>query len=94
MLYLVVCAAGPASEVATLVAEARATGWDVRLFATPSAVKFLDLPTLESQTGHPVRSADRDPDQPRASTPRADAIIVAPATYNTINKLATGIADS
>jgi hypothetical protein len=60
--------------------------------ATPSAVSFIDLNALEKQTGGPVRSQHRAPDDPRS--PKADAIIIAPATFNTINRLANGIADN
>jgi phosphopantothenoylcysteine synthetase/decarboxylase len=88
VLHVVVCAAGPASEVDTLVTAAQATGWDVHLFATPAALEFLDLLALEALTGHPVRSSHRGDGQARGSTPHADAIIVAPASFNTINKLA------
>ena len=94
VLYLVVCGAGPAGEVGTLVTAAQADGWQVHLIATPAGLEFLDVAALESQTGQPVRFAYRDPDRPRRSAPPADAIIVAPATYNTINKLAYGVADN
>ena len=61
--------------------------------ATPAAVEhFLDPPALTALTGHPVRSTYRTPDT--GPLPRADAVIVAPATYNTINKWAAGIADN
>lgn len=40
----------------------------------------------------PVRSTYQRPGQPRSRPP--DAIIVAPATYNTINKWASGISDT
>jgi transposase-like protein len=50
------------------------------------------VPKLEAQTGRPVRSEYRSPGEPKS--PRADAIIVAPATYNTINKWANGISDT
>lgn len=45
-----------------------------------------------SPRDRPVRSQYRKPSEPKS--PRADAIIVAPATYNTINKFAQGIADT
>ena len=70
----------------------RTTGWTVQIVATPSALDFIDVPELEQQTGRPVRSQYRKPHEPKP--PRADAIIVAPATYNTINKFAQGIADT
>ncbi len=72
--------------------HAQDEGWSVQVIATPAAVSFIDTEDLEKQTGRPVRSQHRSPGQPRS--PRADAIIVAPATFNTINKLANGIADN
>jgi phosphopantothenoylcysteine synthetase/decarboxylase len=92
VLYIIVCAAGPAGEVGTLVKLAQDDGWTVQLIATPPALDFIDVPALEQQTGRPVRSRYRKPGEPRS--PRADAIIVAPATYNTINKFAQGISDT
>ncbi|SEG79418.1 Flavoprotein [Nonomuraea solani] len=92
VLYLVVCAAGAAADVGRLVVMAQDQGWIVQIVATPSALDFIDVPGLERRTGRPVRSRYRKPHEPKP--PRADAIIVAPATYNTINKFARGIADT
>ncbi|AEV84694.1 flavoprotein [Actinoplanes sp. SE50] len=92
VLYIIVCAAGPAGEVGKLVTLAQDEGWTVQIIATPSALDFIDVPALEEQTGRPVRSRYRKPDEPKS--PRADAIIVAPATFNTINKFAQGVADT
>ncbi|WP_328472419.1 flavoprotein [Actinoplanes sp. NBC_00393] len=92
VLYVIVCAAGPAGEVDRLVALAQDDGWTVQIVATPSALEFIDTAALAKQTGRPVRSRYRRPSEPKP--PRADAIIVAPATYNTINKFAQGIADT
>lgn len=92
LLYVIVCAAGPATHVGRLVDLAHVRGWHVQLIATPAALDFLDIPAIEAKTGRPLRSRYRSPDQPRS--PRADAIIVAPATYNTINKWALGISDT
>jgi phosphopantothenoylcysteine synthetase/decarboxylase len=66
----------------------------VQVIATPAALGFIDPQTIETQTGLPVRSVYRQPDQPRRSAPPPDAVIVAPATFNTINKLAAGISDN
>ncbi|MGH3796489.1 MAG: flavoprotein [Pseudonocardiaceae bacterium] len=93
VLYLVICAAGPARRIDVMVKLAQAEGWLVYCLATPAAVEhFLDVPALAELTGHPVRTTYRTSDE--ESLPRADAIIVAPATYNTINKWAAGIADN
>jgi phosphopantothenoylcysteine synthetase/decarboxylase len=92
VLYAIVCGAGPAAEVGQLVSLAQQRDWDVQVIATPAALDFIDVPSLEAQTGRPVRSQYRKPGQPRS--PKADAIIVAPATYNTINKWAAGTSDT
>lgn len=66
---------------------------DVCVIATPHAVKFVDIPLLEQLTGHPVRSEYKRPEDPDI-LPRADAFVVLPATFNTLNKLAQGITDT
>ncbi|BAL91295.1 putative flavoprotein [Actinoplanes missouriensis 431] len=91
-LYLIVCATGPAPGAGELVTLSQRAGWDVQVVATPLALDFLDLAAIEEQTGRPVRSRYRLPSEPKP--PRPEAIIVAPASYNTINKFALGIADT
>jgi phosphopantothenoylcysteine synthetase/decarboxylase len=93
ILHLVVCAGGAAPGVHLLAAAAVAEGWDVWVIPTPSAVDFVDADRLASITGHPARARWRRPGE-AGSLPAADAAIVAPATYNTINKWAAGIADT
>ncbi|MGM1063670.1 flavoprotein [Saccharothrix sp. Mg75] len=93
VLYLVICGAGPARRVDVAVELAQDAGWAVRCLATPAAVEhFLDLDELHRLTGHPVRTDYHR--QGRPSLPPADAVIVAPATYNTVNKWAAGTADT
>lgn len=92
VLAVIVCGAGPASEVGKLVKLVHQRGWTVQLIATPAALQFLDTADLETLTGSPVRSQYRSPGEPRS--PKADAVIVAPATYNTICKCAQGISDT
>jgi len=92
VLTVIVCGAGPASEVGQLAKLAQEHGWTVQVVATPAALDFLDIPAIEALTGSPVRSQYRKAGEPRSRS--ADAIIVAPATYNTINKWAQGISDT
>ncbi|MGH3341445.1 MAG: flavoprotein [Carbonactinosporaceae bacterium] len=96
VLYLIVCGAGPASHAGRPVERAHARGWDVHVIATPAALDFVDLPALEAQTGHPLRSRYTRPGKASStrSLPHAHAIVVAPATYNTINKWASGVSDT
>jgi phosphopantothenoylcysteine synthetase/decarboxylase len=63
------------------------------VLTTPSGRRFADVPALEQATGHPVRSQYKDPGEPDV-LPAPDAIILAPATVNTINKWAAGICDT
>jgi len=93
VLYLMVCAAGPAAHIDVMIKLAVNEGWSVHCVATPAAVEhFLDLHALEALTGHSVRTDHQRTGQP--ALPKADAVIVAPATYNTINKWAAGVADT
>ena len=92
-LQIVVCAAGVATDVGKLITAVQERHWDVSVVATPQGLSFLDAEAVEAQTGHPIRSAWRTPDQPRPTRP-ADAIAVAPATFNTVNKWAAGISDN
>ncbi|MGW6393056.1 flavoprotein [Streptomyces sp. NPDC055103] len=92
-VYVVVCAAGIASDVGKLITAAQERGWEVVVVATPQGLGFLDSRVIENQTGYPIRSAWRSPGDAR-SYPRADAIAVAPATFNTVNKWAAGFADN
>jgi hypothetical protein len=93
VLYLVVCAAPPARDVYVLVDLAQKAGWDTCVVATPRAFQWIDAPGLSERTGHPVRYDYKLPGEPDL-LPLPDAIIVAPATFNTINKWAAGISDT
>jgi phosphopantothenoylcysteine decarboxylase len=93
VLYVIACAAPPARDVGRLVAAAQRKGWTTCLIATPSAVRFLDGAALAAQTGYPVRSEYKNPGEPDL-LPAPDAVIVAPATVNTISKWAAGICDT
>ena len=92
MLSVIVCGAGPATEIGILVQLALDRGWTVQVIATPAALEFFDQAAIERLTGNPVRSQYSKPGSPRSRIP--DAIIVAPATYNTVNKWAQGTSDT
>ena len=93
VLYVVACGARPAADLPPFVAEMREAGWDVCVIATPDGLKFIDRMKLEALTGHPVRSEYKQPDEPDVLPP-ADAFVIAPATFNTVNKLAHGSSDT
>ena len=93
VLYVVACGGPPARELPDFVGFAREQGWDVCVIATPDGTKFLDTARLADQTGHQVRSQYKNPDEPDVLPP-ADAFVVAPATFSTINRWALGISDT
>lgn len=93
VLYAIACGAPPTREMSTLIRLAQADGWDVCVVLTPMATNFADVPDLEALTGHPVRSQYKMPGTADVLPP-PDAMIVAPATINTINKWAEGISDT
>jgi phosphopantothenoylcysteine synthetase/decarboxylase len=94
-LSLIVCGAGPAPRVGALIDLARSAGWTVQVIATAAAVPMIDLAAIEAKTGAPVRTDySGNGTGRRVHSSAADAVILAPATYNTINKLAVGINDT
>jgi phosphopantothenoylcysteine synthetase/decarboxylase len=93
VLYIIACGGRPAGQLPAFVSFAQEQRWDVCVIATPDGTKFLDSAQLADLTGHPVRSQYKDPDEPDVLPP-ADAFVVSPATFNTINKSAQGISDT
>lgn len=91
-LYLVITGAPLARRVGTAVNAAMGRGWAPVVIATEAALGWLD-PTPLRDRGVPVLTDHRSPMEPKRQPP-ADAVLVAPATFNTVNKLAGGIADS
>lgn len=80
-----------------LVEPAIERGWRVAVTFTPTAGAWLrrigEVAELERLTGLPVRDRPRFPDQARPH-PQADCFVLAPASANTVAKLATGIGDN
>ncbi|SNT65961.1 Flavoprotein [Asanoa hainanensis] len=93
VLYAICCGSPVSRGVGRLVDLAKQRGWDVCVVTTPDGRKFVDVAALAGLTGHPVRSFYKNPGDPDV-LPAADAIVVAPATVNTVNKWAVGIADT
>lgn len=92
-LALVACGAPLAARLHDVAALAVDTGWLVRVVATPSAMSWVDAGQVEKVTGFPVLVEQRQPGQAKRFPPPA-AVIVCPATFNTVNKLAAGIMDT
>ncbi|MFC8717562.1 flavoprotein [Kitasatospora sp. NPDC057198] len=95
VVYLFGSAAGVVTGIGGAVRAGLARGWDVALGLTPVAREWLAerVPEWEELTGHPVKSAYRRPGQPDVLPP-ADAVLFAPATFNSVNSLALGLTSS
>src|SRR6516162_7377185 len=93
VLYLIVCAAPPAQQTQEVVPLLQAAGWDVCVIATPQAARWMDTQTIAELSGHIVRTDYKLPWE-ADPLPKADTMLVMPATFNTINKWAQGIGDT
>ena len=97
VLYLVACGAPPTAELLShpeAIPGLQADGWTVCVVCTPTGERFLDSAAAVSiATGYPIRVEPRLPGEPDV-LPSPDAVLVAPATFNTLNKWALGISDT
>jgi hypothetical protein len=93
VLYLVSCGGRPAGYLEPFILRMQSAGWHLCVIATPSALKFMDSDAIAGLTGHTVRYDYKQPNEPDALPP-ADAFMIAPATFNTINKMASGSSDT
>lgn len=92
-LALVVCGAPLATRCHDVAARAVAAGWIVRVVATPAAMDWIDAGQVKDVTGFAVLGQQRQPGQAKRFPPPAQ-VVVCPATFNTVNKLAAGIMDN
>jgi hypothetical protein len=53
----------------------------------------MNCDVIADITGHKVRSDYKQPDEPDVLPP-PDAFVIAPATFNTINKMTSGVSDT
>lgn len=92
VVHLIGCGARPTRDLPEFAAALRNVGWDTCVIPSPVGRRFLDLGEAEELSGRAVRW-DFDPDDV-TELPRAQMVAVAPASFNTITKLAAGIADT
>jgi len=98
MVFIVVGVTGGIAAYKTvhLVRLLVKDGHEVHVVPTDDAVRFVGLPTWEAISRHPVTTSVHD-DVARvrhvALGQAADLVIVAPATANTLAKMAAGLAD-
>ncbi len=87
-----------AYKASELVRSLRTAGHEVRVVATENALRFISPLTLQTLSGHPVRSDLFSLTQESEIShiqlaDWAEVAVVAPATANVLAKLAVGIAD-
>lgn len=97
-ILLCVCGGIAAYKAADLVRRLRDASADVRVAMTDNAQRFVGAQTFQALSGGPVRTSLWDPAAEAAMghielARWADRIVVAPATANTLAKLAHGFAD-
>jgi phosphopantothenoylcysteine decarboxylase/phosphopantothenate--cysteine ligase len=97
-IVLAVCGGIAAYKVADLTSKLVQAGAGVTVVMTPDAGKFVTPLTFEALSGRKVLSdpwvlQDSSDPQHIALTERADLMLVAPATANTIAKIAHGLCD-
>ena len=97
-LLLCVCGGIAAYKAADLVRRLRDAGCDVQVAMTDNALRFVGATTFQAVSGRPVRQSlwDEAAEAAMGHIELArwpDAIVIAPATANTLAKLAHGFAD-
>lgn len=97
-ILLCVCGGIAAYKAVELVRRLRDAGAQVQVAMTDNALRFVGAPTFQAVSGLPVRTSLWDAAAEAAMghielARWAERIVVAPATANTIAKLAHGVAD-
>ena len=92
VLYLGVSAVPGADRTIQRIRSEQDAGWEVCLLATERALYWFDAEEAEAISGHPIQSRMRHYGEPLFE-PLGNAMVVAPAGFNTINKIALGLAD-
>jgi phosphopantothenoylcysteine synthetase/decarboxylase len=93
-VYLVASAAPPVLQIEKFVNPLHTEGWTVCVIATPTAASWIDLDALAATTGCLTRVHARPPRQQEESLPRAEAVVAAPVTFNSLNKWSAGFSDT
>ncbi|RCW45128.1 flavoprotein [Halopolyspora algeriensis] len=93
VVYLVACSAPPVRELAEPLSLLHEAGWSACVILTPIAASWIDIAGLEAETAVPVRVHPRLPHE-QDPLPKADAVLAAPLTFNSLNKIAGGISDT
>ena len=86
-----------AYKVCSLIRLYKKAGANVRVVVTPNALKFVTKLTLQSLSNNDIYVEQFDIDEYKPehiALTKADIFVIAPATANTIGKIANGICDN
>ena len=86
-----------AYKICSLIRLYKKAGANVRVVVTPNALKFVTKLTLQTLSGNEVYVEQFDIDEYKPehiALTEADIFVIAPATANTIGKIANGICDN
>ena len=90
---LVVCAAPLVRRLNDIVGYLRTEGWSVSVVGTPESAGWFNQDELTATLGQPARFGYRKAGESKSKFV-PDVMAVCPATFNTMNKVAAGIADN
>ncbi|MCF6410512.1 bifunctional phosphopantothenoylcysteine decarboxylase/phosphopantothenate--cysteine ligase CoaBC [Pseudalkalibacillus salsuginis] len=98
--HILLCVTGGIAvfKAAALTSKIRQAGYDVKVMMTKSAMEFVTPLTFQTLSRNPVYHDTFDEKDPSGVAhidlaDWADLVVIAPATANSIGKLANGIAD-
>ena len=90
---VIVCGAPLATRTPALLRALADDGWTSIVIGTPASRAWLTPAAVQDVLGEPPQFEFRAPGQPKQGNP-PDAVVVCPATFNTLNKAANGAADT
>lgn len=93
MVYVIGTGAPPVRDWPALMRLLCDRGWEPYPALSEAATEWCDLEAVAEAADAAPRTARRGPGEPDP-WPRADAVLAAPLTFNTINKWAGGTNDS
>jgi phosphopantothenoylcysteine decarboxylase len=93
VVTLIVCGAPLTLRTPDVLRALHNEGWQPRVIGTSASEGWLDADAVTELTGVPPQFDFRAPTLAKRDDPPA-AVVVCPATFNTINKAAAGAADT
>lgn len=93
IIYVIASAAPPVQHIKHLLDVLDDAGWQPCLILTPTAATWVDVDYLAARVNGLLRVQPRTPQDPDP-LPRADVVLAAPLTFNTLNRWAGGVSDT